>query len=297
MNVSMQDAYNLGWKLGLVVKGVAHPSILKTYQSERRGVAQDLIEFDHKFSRLFSGRPAKDLMDETGVSMADFKNAFVKGNLFATGISVDYGASMLVAKKGDSTQQGDGTDVSTATDNRVFGKQELATKLQLGMRFPSVKVLNQSDASVHEFQQLLKSNGQFRIIVFAGNVLSSDQQSRLEGFCEALASSQFLKPHLKSNVEVLTCHSAKRVEVELLRDFPEVLHPFDSKTGWDYDKVYVDDESYHEGFGDAYTKYGIDKEQGCIVVSRPDQYVGFIGTMDAAGAEEVERYFKGILIA
>jgi flavin-dependent dehydrogenase len=79
MNVSMQDGYNLGWKLGLVVKGIAQPSILKTYQSERRRIAQDLIAFDHKFSRLFSGRPAKDVMDEEGVSMDEFKQAFLKG--------------------------------------------------------------------------------------------------------------------------------------------------------------------------------------------------------------------------
>ena len=79
MNVSMQDAYNLGWKLGLVVKGIAQPSILKTYQSERRRIAQDLIDFDHKFSRLFSGRPAKHVMDEEGVNMEHFKQAFLKG--------------------------------------------------------------------------------------------------------------------------------------------------------------------------------------------------------------------------
>jgi 2-polyprenyl-6-methoxyphenol hydroxylase-like FAD-dependent oxidoreductase len=49
MNVSMQDSYNLGWKLGLVVKGIAQPSILKTYQSERRRIAKDLIG-------MFAGR-------------------------------------------------------------------------------------------------------------------------------------------------------------------------------------------------------------------------------------------------
>lgn len=86
MNVSMQDAYNLGWKIANVVKGVANRSILKTYQSERRKIAQDLIEFDHKFSRLFSGRPAKDVMDEAGISMDQFKDAFEKGNLFASGV-------------------------------------------------------------------------------------------------------------------------------------------------------------------------------------------------------------------
>ena len=85
MNVSMQDTYNLGWKVGLVVKGLAKRSILKTYQSERRRIAQDLIEFDHRFSRLFSGRPAKDAADEAGNSMAEFKEAFENGNMFASG--------------------------------------------------------------------------------------------------------------------------------------------------------------------------------------------------------------------
>jgi len=78
-------AYNLGWKIANVVKGITNRSILKTYQSERMRIAQDLIDFDHRFSRLFSGRPAKDVMDEEGISMEKFKEAFEKGNLFASG--------------------------------------------------------------------------------------------------------------------------------------------------------------------------------------------------------------------
>lgn len=50
----MQDAYNLGWKISAVVNGYTDRSLLKTYQSERRRVAQDLIDFDHRFLRLFS---------------------------------------------------------------------------------------------------------------------------------------------------------------------------------------------------------------------------------------------------
>ena len=84
MNVSMQDAYNLGWKIGLVVNKIMKRSILKTYESERRQIAQDLIAFDHKFSRLFSGKPAKNLMDETGVSMKEFKDAFTKGHMVSS---------------------------------------------------------------------------------------------------------------------------------------------------------------------------------------------------------------------
>jgi hypothetical protein len=76
MNVSMQDAYNLGWKLGLVCKNIVNRQILSTYELERKKIAKELIEFDHKFSRLFSGRPAKDILDETGVSMEEFGKAF-----------------------------------------------------------------------------------------------------------------------------------------------------------------------------------------------------------------------------
>jgi phenol 2-monooxygenase len=302
MNVSMQDAYNLGWKLGLVVKGLAKPEILKTYQSERRRIAQDLIDFDHKFSRLFSGRPAVDVLDEAGVSMAEFKQAFVKGNMFASGLSVDYGASMLVAKPGDAVEQGDGTDVSSpssssASKTRVTGTQDLATNIKMGMRFPSFKVLNQSDARPWHLQEKLRSDGRFRIIIFAGNILSAPQKSRLDAFCSKLTSSPIVLPHLYKTIALLTVHSAKRMDVELLRDFPDVLHPFDARTGWDYESVYVDDESYHEGHGRAYEGYGVERETGCVVVTRPDQYVGFVGKLDGEeGWGGVEGYFEGIFV-
>ena len=302
MNVSMQDAYNLGWKIGLAVKGVAKPEILKTYQSERRRVAKDLIEFDHKFSRLFSGRPAKDLLDETGVSMQDFKEAFVKGNLFASGLSVDYGASMLVAKPGDATEQGDGSDVSSSThggpsEKPIVGNQDFAKNIKMGMRIPSYKILNQSDARPWHLQSLLKSDGRFRIIVFAGSIHSPAQKTRLSSFCTDLANSTFLAPHLHTHIALLTVHAAKRADTEVLRDFPDILHPFSEETGWDYDSVYVDDESYHEGFGDAYGNYGVDREKGCVVVTRPDQYVGFVGGLgEEGGCEGVEGYFQRVLV-
>ena len=81
MNVSMQDTFNLGWKLGLVCKGIAKPAILSTYELERKPIAEQLIAFDHRFSRLFSGRPVKDILDETGVSMGEFGAAFRQSHM------------------------------------------------------------------------------------------------------------------------------------------------------------------------------------------------------------------------
>jgi hypothetical protein len=44
MNTGLQDAYNLGWKLALVVQGHADPALLDTYEQERIPVAKRLLE-------------------------------------------------------------------------------------------------------------------------------------------------------------------------------------------------------------------------------------------------------------
>lgn len=305
----MQDSYNLAWKVGLVAKGICKPSILSTYQSERRRVAQDLIDFDQNFSRLFSGRPAKDVMDAEGVSMEEFKDAFLKGNLFASGLIVNYGPSNLVVKPGDPAEQGDGSEKSkrlegtphNITEEEFAKKQALAAGLPVGMRFNSFKVLNQACARPWHFQERLKLDGRFRVVLFAGNILAPEQKERVQKFCERLdAPGSFLRratpkgAKIDSVVEVLTIHSAKRTETELLRDFPDILHPFNPHDGWDYTKVFVDDVSYHEGFGDAYKNYGVGKARGCVVAVRPDQYVGWIGELEDFG--DLEKYFESFLV-
>ncbi|KAI0850375.1 putative phenol 2-monooxygenase [Daldinia vernicosa] len=303
MNISMHDTYNLGWKVALVAKGIAKPSILSTYQTERRAIARELIDFDHRFSRLFSGRPAKDGIDAEGISMDEFKETFQKGNLFASGLIVNYGPSNLVAKAVDEPEKGElsGSTPTSISANTFAKKQALATGIPVGMRFNSFKVVNQSDARPWHFQEKLKSDGRFRVILFAGNILNPLQKNRVEQFCEALgAPNSFFRtfnptsPPLDTVIELLTIHSAKRTETDLIRDFPEILHPFNPHTGWDYDKVFVDDSSYHEGVGDAYINYGVDKERGCVVVTRPDQYVGWVG--DLEDFDDLQKYFEGCLL-
>jgi hypothetical protein len=44
MNTGIQDAYNLGWKLGLVITGGAGPDLLDTYDEERLPVASWLLD-------------------------------------------------------------------------------------------------------------------------------------------------------------------------------------------------------------------------------------------------------------
>ncbi len=43
LNTSVQDAYNLGWKLGAVLRDGADPALLDTYEEERRPVAAEML--------------------------------------------------------------------------------------------------------------------------------------------------------------------------------------------------------------------------------------------------------------
>ena len=57
MNVSMNDTWNLGWKLGAVLRGAARPELLHTYSAERQKIAKQLIDFDREFAKMFSAHP------------------------------------------------------------------------------------------------------------------------------------------------------------------------------------------------------------------------------------------------
>ncbi|OAA63797.1 FAD monooxygenase [Cordyceps fumosorosea ARSEF 2679] len=282
MNVSMQDTFNLGWKVASVLKGQASRSLLKAYESERRKVAQDLIAFDHKFSRLFSGRPAKDDTDTEGVRMADFKDTFTQGNLFASGTAVDYGPSAIVAKAGDLTSD-----------------QRLAPGIPVGVRIPSVKVLSQADARPWHLQELLPSDGRWRVVVFPGDVRDASRAERLRAVADDFEDGDsFLTRFTPADgpvdavFEVLVVHSAPRTAVTIF-DFPPIFRRFSETEGYDYGKIYVDDVSYHEGHGNLYREFGI-AEEGCLVVVRPDQHVSYVGSLREP--EAVAKFFAGFMI-
>lgn len=61
MNTGMQDAWNLGWKLALVVRGHAEQQLLDTYETERWPVGRNLLRYTDRlfsvFIRVMSGNP------------------------------------------------------------------------------------------------------------------------------------------------------------------------------------------------------------------------------------------------
>ncbi|GKT55658.1 FAD binding domain protein [Colletotrichum tofieldiae] len=309
MNISMQDSYNLGWKIGLACKNILPRHVLSTYELERKKIAKDLIAFDGKFSKLFTGRPAKDIQNETGVSDDEFQKAFHTSRMFTTGVSVNYQPTVFVAKGPEETDGDNGLKKSVARST-----PSLATNCKLGQRFPSYKVIRQSDARLWELHHKLPSNGRFRLVVFGGDISQQLQRDSVNALGAWLSSylpklptidlSPGSDPHSGSMkfktdadpsiVDVLLVHTAPRDGVDMLRDLHETYHPFDSKLGWDYDKVFADGETMYEEPQKAYEKYGVDRGKGAVVGLRPDGYVGLVTSLDHGGQEEIRNWFDGI---
>ncbi|OLN94309.1 Phenol 2-monooxygenase 4 [Colletotrichum chlorophyti] len=307
MNVSMQDSYNLGWKIGLVCKGVLPRHVLSTYELERKKIAKDLIAFDGKFSKFFTGRPAKDIQNETGVSDDEFQEAFHTSRMFTTGLGVDYQPTVLVAKPPSA-------DPNPLKKSSATSTQSLATDCKLGQRFPSHRVIRQSDARVWDLHHKLPSDGRFRLVVFGGDISQKPQRDTVNALGAWLSSylprlptialSPAADPHSGSTkfrtdrdpsvVDVLLVHSAPRHEVEMLSDLHETYHPFDSKLGWDYDKIFADGETFYEEPARAYEKYGVDRGKGAVVGLRPDGYVGLVTSVGQDGQGEIQKWFEGI---
>jgi phenol 2-monooxygenase len=295
MNVSMMDTYNLAWKMVHVVKGLASPSILETYEPERKTVAENLIAYDYKLSRLFSGRPAVPGAQDSGVDLAEFHRVFEMGNGFASGTTVDYKGSVLVDKPQDAKA------AVSLFDEELF-HSEMAKNCPIGRRFDTAQVVTVSDAKPIELADAMPSDGRWRVAYFAGNIKENEGLHQfMETFGSYLAGkNNFVKKYtpasakLYSVVDVLLIHASQRTAIEW-NDFPEAFRPRDHLGRMDYWRIFADDESYHQGHGHAYAKYGINPSFGALVVIRPDGYVSSVQPLSDAGIKNIEEFFQGFM--
>ncbi|PTT69429.1 FAD-dependent monooxygenase, partial [Arthrobacter sp. HMWF013] len=92
MNVSMQDGFNLGWKLGHVLEGRSPESLLSTYSEERQVVAKNLIDFDKEWSTMMAKKP------EEFANPSELEDFYVSTAEFPAGFMTQYAPSMLTAE-------------------------------------------------------------------------------------------------------------------------------------------------------------------------------------------------------
>ncbi|KAJ5135500.1 uncharacterized protein N7515_004778 [Penicillium bovifimosum] len=285
MNMSMQDGFNIGWKIALSVAGALRPDVLQTYALERHPLAEMLLDFDRHWSPMFTERK-DNVSDAKAKEIAAIAGMFED---FADGWKVFYPPSCLVWKS-------EGQD-----DGPPFARHMIP-----GERVRPAKIRNQADGVTQWTTRVLESDGRFRILVLAGDVLNPMQKRRVEILGQVLAGKSELGAspldryvtvpgRFKSLVDVFTVHTSPWKEVEFF-DFPEALRPFDQFQGWAYSKIWCDGPCDVDRYcdGAAYEKWGVDRVLGALVVIRPDQYIGWVGEL--GDVAELTQYLDGVLV-
>jgi 2-polyprenyl-6-methoxyphenol hydroxylase and related FAD-dependent oxidoreductases len=271
MNVSMQDSFNLGWKLASVLKGQSEPSLLATYSTERQAIAKELIEFDREWARMLSASSAGS------VDPAKTQDYFVRHGRYTAGTATRYQPSVL-------TEDGE--------------YQHLALGFPIGMRFHSAPVIRLSDGKPMQLGHTIKADGRWRLFLFAGAEEPFVAGSALQATIAFLSGDpslllmKFTKdgndPDSVIDVRAVLQQPHRDLKVE---DVPPLLLPPKGRYGLrDYEKVFCPD---YKGGKDVFEMRGIDRAAGCIVVVRPDQYVATVLPMDAH--QRLGAFFDGFM--
>jgi phenol 2-monooxygenase len=277
MNVSMQDAFNLGWKLAAVLGGGSAPELLRTYSDERQAVAQDLIDFDREWARMMSAPPS-DPGDSAaeGINPAEFQRRFAASGRYTAGVATRYRRSTLT---GDATHQ------------------RLATGLPVGGRFHSGPVVRLADGCPLQLGHVAEADGRWRIYLFcdSGGLAPGSAAVRVLDHLAGDPRSPVVRctpagADIDAVIDVRTVLAADHRDVHLAAP-PALARPRKGALGLiDYEKVFCVDPDPDR---DVYAMRGIDRAAGCLVVVRPDQYVACVLPLD--GVEEVDAFFGGFL--
>ena len=144
-----------------------------------------------------------------------------------------------------------------------------------------------------------EADARWRIYAFAGSADNSNAGSaihKLADWLETNPNSPIVK-HTRQGEDLDAVIDFRAVFQQTFdqlafEHMPALLKPKTGKLGLqDYEKVFCVD---HKGLGDIFDMRVINREKGCMIVVRPDQYVANVLPLD--GYEKLSAYFSEILL-
>lgn len=302
MNTAFHDAINFAWKINAVEHGLASRTILESYETERKDVAETLLDFDNRYAALFSKR--KPSASEVGsVNQSDYpgeeKNEFIEtfkaSCEFTSGFGVAYKPNIL------------NWSPEHPAKSPLFNPRD--NTLKSGRIMHPANVTRVADANVVHLENEIPLNGSFRLFVFGGDPSKSqralaDLATNLErkgSFYEKFSYAANAKPdmyHEQNNphspfFSLALVLNARRPSIEI-SDYPRLFHDYNTH-------VYADDiwdARVPDAKAAAHAKMGFDQVKGGVVVCRPDGHVGCTvqlvegsGTVDA-----LNEYFQSFTV-
>ena len=291
MNTAFHDALNLAWKIHHVEAGFADRSILQSYESERKNIAEELLVFDAKYAALFSQRiPSASEVGAASEGNEDGEtNEFVKifksSQEFTSGYGILYGPNEFNWSSSHSAQ------------SHLFNPE--GNTVRIGRIMAPANVTRVVDANEVHLEQEIPLNGSFRVFLFAGS--PSKTQSAVADFATNLQKKRsFYSAFERVDIASVSYHeqhnpdsrffsicitfASPRHSIDISKMLPSVLARY-------RDHVYADDvwdPRLPDAKAPAHAKMGLDAEKGGVVIVRPDGHVGCVvslvegsGTVDA----------------
>ncbi|HMN21816.1 MAG TPA: FAD-dependent monooxygenase [Ottowia sp.] len=264
MNVSMQDGWNLAWKLGHVLEGRSLEALLATYSAERQRIGQDIIDFDKRWATMMATPP-----EQLG-NPREVEAAYAQITEFAQGFMTQYAPSLIT---GDA------------------GHEALAAGFPIGRRFRSARVMRVADARPLQLGHEARADGRWRLYVFADRAPIGDDSptTRLAHWLADSADSPLqAQPGAAAWYDVKLVCQQSHTEIDIGR-VPAVFMP---RVGpyelVDYERVFAS----LGGADDIFAQRGISRD-GALVIVRPDQYVAHV--LPLADTAELAAFFRGFL--
>lgn len=209
-----------------------------------------------------------------GVDPAELEDYFVRQGRYTAGVATRYRQSALIG----------------AADHA-----RLAAGFEIGTRFHSAPVIRVADARGIQLGHVARADGRWRLYAFSDR--SSEQ---LLGFCTWLGEDadsplrRVTPPDgdIDAVIDTRAILQAAHRDV-VLSALPPLLLPRKGTLGLtDYEKVFCPDPSPGR---DIFDMRQIDRERGCLVIVRPDQFVAHVLPLDAR--DDISAFFARILLA
>ncbi|MEJ2432803.1 MAG: FAD-dependent monooxygenase, partial [Pseudolabrys sp.] len=271
MNVSMQDTFNLGWKLMSVLRKRCAPGLLHTYSAERQAIAKELIDFDREWATVLSS-------SARAADPAETQRYFVQHGRYTAGTATRYRPSLLT---GEATHQ------------------HLAKGLTIGMRFHSAPVVRLADAKPMQLGHTVKADGRWRLFAFAPAEDPAAPNAAIRRLCDFLADARKspVRKYTPAGEDIDAVIDVCAIFQQGHRDLaigtmPSLLLPRKGRYElYDYEKLYCPDLKSGR---DIFDMRGVDRARGCLVVVRPDQFVAHILPLDATA--ELAAFFGRFML-
>ena len=257
MNTGLHDAVNLSWKLAGHLNGWLCEDMLETYTTERRPIAQRIIEQDKIISVVTGGEIPEQFKGDPDADPNKILNETYEANVaLYTGLGISYPQDGLLVACSDSDE---------------------TLRVEPGQRAPDALLQRPGVRVPLRLQSLWRFNGKFTILFFCGD--PNKTRDAIREWRQYFDGPESFRHYSADFYQCLTIITGNN----------------EAGSPDEYLGVPCFGDAFYDMDGSAHVRYGVATEKPAIIVLRPDGMVGLTSTL--GDGHDISSYFAGFITA